>query len=123
MVNETKFIKQWIQINRTNILITDAHQYLDGSPLPVSKSHIDLGVIIDVNHKFHEHVSSVEHRASGLCHSFLNSTVCCTPSFMMFLLKTCIRPLIEYTLFVLNTRYRGSAEVRASSKDVDKTYR
>ena len=79
---------------------------LDGSPLPVCKSHLDLGVIVDVNLKFHEHVASVARKASGLCHSFLKSTVCRTPSFMMFLLKTHIRPLIEYASCVWNTGYR-----------------
>ena len=36
---------------------------LDGSPLPVCKSHLDLGVIVDVNLKFHEHVASVARKA------------------------------------------------------------
>ena len=49
---------------------------LDGSPLPVCQSHCDLGVLVDDRLKFHDHIASVAHKASGLCHSFLKSTVC-----------------------------------------------
>ena len=34
-------------------------------------------MIVDVNLKFHEHVASVARKASGLCLSFLKSTVDC----------------------------------------------
>lgn len=79
---------------------------LDGSPLPVCQSHNDLGVLVDVKLKFHEHIVSVAHKASGLCQSFLKSTVCRTPNFMMFLFRTHVRPLIEYASCVWNTGYR-----------------
>ena len=80
--------------------------FLDGSPLPTCKTHGDLGVLVDDKLKFHEHVSSVAHKAFGLCQSFLKSTVCRTPEFMMFLLTTHVRPLIEYASCLWNTGYK-----------------
>ena len=80
--------------------------FLSGKPLPIHQSHRDLGLLIDDKLKFHEHVTSVSHKAYGLCQSFLKSTVCRTPEFMMFLFKTHIRPLIEYGSCVWNTRYK-----------------
>ena len=79
---------------------------LDGSPLPTCKTHVDLGLLVDDKLKFHEHVSSVAHKAFGLCQSFLKSTVCRTPEFMMFLLTTHVRPLMEYASCVWNTGYK-----------------
>ena len=81
------------------------HYTLDGSPLPVCQSHCDLGVLVDDRLKFHDHIASVAHKAFGLCHSFLKSTVCRSPEFMLFLLKTHVRPLIEYASCVWNTGY------------------
>ena len=79
---------------------------LENRPIPVCKSHGDLGVTVDTELKFHEHIGTAAHKASGLCHSFLKSTVCRSPDFMLFLLKTHIRPLIEYASCVWNTGYR-----------------
>ena len=80
--------------------------FLDGSPLPICKTHGDLGLLVDDKLKFHDHVSSVAHKAYGLCQSFLKSTVCRTPEFMMFLLTTHVRPLIEYASCIWNTGYK-----------------
>ena len=79
---------------------------LGGSPLPICKSHCDLGVLVDNKLKFHEHVACVAHKAFGLCQSFLKSTVCRTPEFMLFLFVTHVRPLIEYASCVWNTGYK-----------------
>ena len=79
--------------------------FLDGSPLPICKTHGDLGLLVEDKLKFHDHVSSVAHKAYGLCQSFLKSTVCRTPDFMMFLLTTHIRPLMEYASCIWNTGY------------------
>ena len=45
-------------------------------------------------------------KAYGLCQSFLKPTECWTPEFMMFLLRTHARPLIEYASCVWNTGYK-----------------
>ena len=80
--------------------------FLDGSPLPICRTHSDLGLMVDDKLKFHDHISSVAHKAYGLCQSFLKSTVCRTPEFMMFLLTSHVRPLMEYASCVWNTGYK-----------------
>ena len=80
--------------------------FLDGSPLPICKSHGDLGLLVDDKLKFHEHVACVAHKAFGLCQSFLKSTVCRTSEFMLFLFITHVRSLIEYASCVWNTGYK-----------------
>ena len=115
LLNHTS--KSWgLKINREKCAIlrfsrrfkdlVSPHYTLDGSPLPVCQSHCDLGVLVDDRLKFHDHIASVAHKASGLCHSFLKSTVCRSPEFMLFLLKTHVRPLIEYASCVWNTGYK-----------------
>ena len=115
MLNSTS--KSWgLKINREKCAVlrfsrrfkdlVPPHYTLDGRPLPVCQSHCDLGVIVDDRLKFHDHIASVAHKAFGLCHSFLKSTVCRSPDFMLFLLKTHVRPLIEYASCVWNTGYK-----------------
>ena len=55
--------------------------------------------------KFHGHVQSVAHKAGGLAENLLKSTVCRTPRFMLLLLTTHIRPILEYCSCVWNTGY------------------
>ena len=49
--------------------------HMSGAPLATCESQKDLGVIVDKSLKFHEHVTSVAHKAGGLCQSFLKVTV------------------------------------------------
>ena len=78
---------------------------LDGLAIPVVDKHTDLGVLIDSQLKFHDHVREVARKASGLAQNFLKSTVSRSPEFMLFLWTTHIRPLIEYGSCVWNTGY------------------
>lgn len=78
---------------------------LNGNLLPVLNSYRDLGVTVDTSMKFHEHIDSLSHKASGLCHNFLKSTVCRTPEFMTFLFNTHIRPLLDYGSCLWNTGF------------------
>ena len=94
---------------RDQIDRTTSPYLLDGATLPFVNSHRDLGVLIDTSFKFHEHIASISHKASGLSHSFLKSTVCRHPDFMLFLLKTHIRPVLEYGSCLWNTGYVGDA--------------
>ena len=66
---------------------------------------VDLGVIIDASLKFHGHVQSVAQKASRLAYSLLKSTVCLTREFMIFLLTTHIRPILEYCSCLRATNY------------------
>ena len=68
--------------------------FLDGGPLPICRTHSDLGLLVDDKLKFHGHVSSVAHKKYGLCQSFLKSTVCRTPEFL---------PETKHDVFAYNT--------------------
>lgn len=93
----------------------DAPTYLlDGLPIPLVSSHMDLGVLVDTDLKFHGHIRSVAHKAGGLAQNFLKSTVCRTPEFMLFLLTTHIRPVIEYCSCLWNTGYQGDLRLLES---------
>ena len=74
-------------------------------PIPVVESSSDLGVLIDTKLKFHAHIRSVSHKAGGLAYSLVKSTVCRSSSFMLFLLTTHIRPLLEYCSCVWHTGF------------------
>ena len=85
--------------------IAPATYFLSGQLIPSVDSHEDLGVVVNSDLKFHGHVRSVAHRAGGLAQNFLKSTVCRSPDFMLFLLTTHIRPIIEYCSCVWQTGY------------------
>ena len=82
-----------------------AEYELNGAALPICESQRDLGVIVDTSLKFHEHITSVAHKAAGLCQSFLKATVCRSPDFMLFFFTTHVRPIIEYASCIWNTGY------------------
>ena len=80
---------------------------LNGCALPNKDFAVDLGVTIDTTLKFHVHVKTLAHKASVLTHCFLKSTVCRSREFMIFLLITHIRPMLEYCSCLWDTGYIG----------------
>ena len=66
----------------------------------------DLGVLVDNQLKFHNHIREVAQKAGGLAHSFLKSTVSRSPEFMLFLWTTHVYPAIEYRSCIWNSGYR-----------------
>ena len=60
---------------------------------------------MDRSLKFHMHARSVISSASGLANSLLRSTLRRSKEFMVTLLKTNIRPVIDYCSTVWNTGY------------------
>ena len=78
---------------------------LDGLVIPTADTATDLGVTVDTELKFHSHVQSIAHKASGLLHSLLKATVCRSKEFMIFLLVTHIRPVLEYSAWLWYTGY------------------
>ena len=78
---------------------------LFGQEIPCSTSQVDLGVTVDDDLKFHEHVGKTAQKAGAVAHNFLKSTVCRDPDFMLLIYKSHIRPLIEYASPVWNTGY------------------
>lgn len=87
---------------------------LGGLPLPVADTASDLGVTVDTDLKFHSHAQQTAHKASGLSHSLLKATVCRTEEFMVFLLKTHIRPILDYSSCLWSTGYAGDVKLLES---------
>ena len=79
--------------------------YLNGEELPWTHSHTDLGVTIDDTLWFHGQARVAVRKAGGIAHSFLKATLCRDPDFMLHILCTHIRPVLEYASVVWNTGY------------------
>ena len=71
-------------------------------------------MLVDTDLKFHKHIRSAVHKAGRLAQDFLKSTVCRKPDFMLFLLTTHIRPIIEYCSCIWNTGYQGDLRLLES---------
>ena len=69
---------------------------VDGVPLTFVASHRGLGVLVDVKLKFHDHVRVVVKKASGMVGELLRATVCRSPSFMVSLFVSHIRPIMNF---------------------------
>ena len=78
---------------------------LAGTRIPHVSSYTDLGVVVDDDMKFHEHCILAARKAGGAAHSFLRSTRCRTPDFMLFIWKSHIRPILEYASPVWHSGY------------------
>ena len=78
---------------------------LNNNEIPCAYSYSDLGVIVDTDLKFHEHCCSAATKAGGIAHNFLKSTKCRSSEFMTHILKTHIRPVLEYASPVWNSGY------------------
>ena len=69
---------------------------IDGRVLEFVSSHKNLDVLVDSRLRFHEHVHSVARKAGGLTGELLQSTVCRSPSIMVPLFVSHIRPIIDF---------------------------
>ena len=76
-----------------------------GNPLSLSFVAVDLGITVDPSLRFHHHIQSVVWKAAGLSYYFLKSTLCRSPSFMVKLFTTHVRPLLEFASPAWNTGY------------------
>ena len=65
----------------------------------------DLGVVVDRDLKFHDHVGELVCKAAGLSSSLLRATVNRSPEFMVTLFVTHIRPILDYCSCVWNVGY------------------
>ena len=79
---------------------------LDGKLLPLVSAQTDLGILIDDELKFHDHCRNIARKAGGIAHNFLKSTLCRSSDFMLHILQTHIRPIIEYASTVWHTGYQ-----------------
>ena len=83
------------------------HYHLDNSDLSLANNHRDLGILVDNTLKFHAHIRTTVHKAAGLANNLLKSTLCRSSDFMLAILKSHIRPILEFGSTVWNTGYLG----------------
>ena len=94
-----------LRFSRPSAHLPPPSYFLNGLSIPAVRSSTDLGVLVDSSLKFHGHVQTVTKKAASLAYSFLKSTICRSPEFMVFLLITHIRPVIEYCSCVWHTGF------------------
>ena len=94
-----------MRFQRKSSMVPPPQYFIDQAEIPLVQSHPDLGVLVDSNLKFHQHISNTAHKAGGLAHSLLKSTVCRSADFMMPLFCSHVRPIIEYCSCVWFTGY------------------
>ena len=88
--------------------------YIQDLQIPIVSSHKDLSVLVDSSLRFHLHIKSIVSKASGLSANLLRSTKCRTRSFMVSLLISHIRPLLEFASCVWNTGFIGDLHLLES---------
>lgn len=94
-----------LRFQRGSVNIPPPSYRLSGDLLPTPSNHRDLGVVVDVSLKFHEHVRETARKAGGLATNLLKSTVCRSPEFMLTLFTSHVRPIIDYCSSVWNMGY------------------
>lgn len=87
----------YIPSSRALFLDTFSRSNLNGHNIPTVDSHKNLGVTVDSTLCFHLHVTSVVNKAAGLSANLLNSTMYRSKEYMLSLLKSHVRPLLEYS--------------------------
>ena len=107
--NSSKCVNLRFQQGMTTALDTGSYYTLDGFPIAYLPSHKDLGVTVDSKLKFHKHIELVAAKAGGTALNLLKSTVNRSPKFMLTILTTHLRPILEYASPVWNTGYKGNS--------------
>ena len=92
----------------------DPAYFIGGEKVRVVEVYKDLGIHVDCKLKFHFHVRDVVRRAGGIMSELLRSTVCRSPSFMITLFVSHVRPIIDYGSVVWGTRYMGDVRLLES---------
>ena len=90
------------------------HYHIDNSDLSLADVHRDLGILVDNTLKFHAHIRSTVKKAAGLANNLLKSTLCRSSDFMVTILKSHIRPILEFGSTVWNTGYLGDLRLLES---------
>ena len=83
----------------------------NGVALQFTSEHPDLGVRINRNMKFHNHIRSRVNVAGALTTNLLSSTVCREPSFILSIYTSHIRPQLEYGSQLWNLGYIGDSQM------------
>ena len=100
-----------IRFMRKYHIVPPPQYHINQTMIQVVHTHPDLGVLIDSDIKFHQHIIATAHKAGGLAQNLLKATVCRSPEFLMSIFATHIRPIIEYCSCVWNTGYVGDLRV------------
>ncbi|KAK3888205.1 hypothetical protein Pcinc_007736 [Petrolisthes cinctipes] len=90
------------------------HYHLDNSDLSLADNHRDLGILVDNTLKFHAHIRATVNKAAGIANNLLKSTLCHSSDFMVTILKSHIRPILEFGSTVWNTGYLGDLRLLES---------
>lgn len=102
-LNQSKSVVMRFQ--RKSSIVSPPRYFIGHVEIPLVHSHPDLGVHVDSNLKFHQHIADTAHKAGGLAQSLLKATVCRSPDFLMPLFCSHVRPIIEYCSCVWFTGY------------------
>ena len=78
-----------------------------GERIKFSRTHSDLGVKVDRNLKFHDHIRVIAGACNGITTNLFTSTVCREPNFLLSIYKTYVRPKLEYGSQIWNLSYLG----------------
>ena len=92
----------------------DSLFHIGGTPIEYASVHGDLGVSVDCHLKFHRHIELISAKVGGIASNILRSTVCRSPEFMMTVLISHLRPILEYASPIWNTGYHGDLKVLES---------
>ena len=72
-----------------------------------SACHTDLGVKVDNQLKFHDHIRKTANICNALTTNILSSTLCRNPDFILATYLSLIRPKLEYASTVWHSGYLG----------------
>ena len=96
-----------LRFQRSSTPNLDSIFTLNGSPICCEPYHKDLGVIVDSSLRFHNQAISAASKAGGVALNLFRGTTCWSRKFMLTLLISHIRPILEYGSQVWNTGYVG----------------
>ena len=85
----------------------DSPYNIQGQIIQFSESHSDLGIIVDRNLKFHQHIRSVANSCNAISTNLFSSVLCRDENFIMEVFTTLIRPKMEYGSTVWSLGYLG----------------
>lgn len=83
-------------------------------PLRIVNAFTDLGITVDASLRFHQHIHNIVSKTAALANNLLKATVCRSPSFMISLYKTHIRPVLEFSSCLWFTGYTGDNKLLES---------
>ena len=75
--------------------------------LSLMDNHRDLGILVDNTLKFPAPIRTTVNKGAGLANNLLQSTLGHSSDFMFAILKSHVRPTLEFGSTVWNTRYLG----------------